>query len=57
MVTAGLDGIYFTSSDSNGFAEVIFSYFERISNATEVLMSKKVRIMQQKENTQRKTNV
>lgn len=57
MVMAALDGIHFTSSDLNSFAKVIFRCFERISNTTEVLMSNEVRIMQQKENTQRKTNV
>lgn len=57
MVTAGSNGIYSTAYDLNSFAKVIFCCFERISNTTEVLMFNKVRLMQQKENTQRKTNV
>lgn len=55
MGTAALDGIYITSSDLNSFAKVIFPCFERISNPTEVLGFNKVRITQQKANTQRKT--
>ena len=57
MGTAALDGIYVTSSDLNSFAKVIFPCFERISNPTEVLGFNKVRITQQKANTQRKTEV